>query len=139
MNLRKLALYALVCALVVPAYGAVGKAGKWQMTMEMDAPNMPMKMPPMTFTHCVTKEDVENPDRAVPKGRENSNCKVSDYKVDGNKVSWSMKCEGKKPMSGNGEMTFEGDSYTGWTKMHLDDQDMTVKWSGKRLGDCPAK
>ena len=141
MSFRKLALAASAAALLaVPVFAASPqKPGNWQMTMEMDAPNMPMKMPPMTFTHCVTKEDVENPDRAVPKGRENSNCKVSDYKVDGNKVSWSMKCEGKKPMSGNGEMTFEGDSYTGWTKMHVDDQDMTVKWSGKRLGDCPAK
>jgi hypothetical protein len=40
-------------------------------------------------------------------------------------------------MSGNGEMTFSGDSYTGWTKMHTEEHgDMTMKFTGKRLGEC---
>jgi len=57
MNLRKLSLAAAAltfCAL--PTFAASPqKPGNWQITMEMDAPNMPMKMPPMTFTHCVTQ------------------------------------------------------------------------------------
>jgi Protein of unknown function (DUF3617) len=138
MNLRKLTLAAAALTLcALPTFAASPqKPGSWQITMEMDAPNMPMKMPPMTFTHCVTQEDVENPDRAIPKGKQNSNCKVSDFKVDGQKISWSVKCEGKEPVTGNGEITFDNDTYTGWSKMHVQDQDMTMKWSGKRLGDC---
>jgi len=141
MNFRKLSLAAAALTiLTLPAFGATPqKPGNWQITMEMEGANMPMKMPPMTFTHCVTKEDTENPERAVPKGRENSNCKVSDFKVDGNKVSWSVKCEGKEPVTGHGEITFDGDSYSGWSKMHVHDQEMTMKWTGKRLGDCPVK
>jgi hypothetical protein len=141
MNFRKLLLAVAALTLIaLPTFAASPqKPGNWQITMEMDMPNMPMKMPPMTVTHCVTKEDVENPERAVPKGRDNGNCKVSDFKVDGNKVSWSVKCEGKQPVTGNGEITFDGDSYSGWSKMHMNDQEITTKMTGKRLGDCPAK
>ena len=142
MSLRKLTLSAAaVVLLAVPVFAASPqKPGNWKTTMEMEMPGMPVKMPPVTFTHCVTQEDLENPDRAVPKGKQNSNCKVSDYKVDGKKVTWTMKCEGSQPMTGTGEMTFDADSYTGMMKMTMgESQEMTMKYSGKRLGDCPAK
>ena len=139
MNLRKLSL-AAVAALTIgalPTFAATPqKPGNWQITMQMEGENLPMKMPPMTFTHCVTKEDTENPERAVPKGRENANCKISDFKTDGNKVSWNVKCEGKQPVSGTGEITFSEDSYTGWSKMKMGEQEITTKMTGKRLGDC---
>ena len=97
MKLRNLALFALVCALVVPAYAAgIGKAGKWQMTMEMDMPGMPMKMPPVSVTHCVTKEQAENPEAAIPKNNRDSDCKYSDVKVDGSTVSWKVECAKSK-------------------------------------------
>ena len=141
MNLRKLLLPAAVLTLAaLPTFTASPqKPGNWQITMEMEGANLPMKMPPMTFTHCVTKEDVENPERAVPKGRENANCKVSDFKTDGNKVTWNVKCEGSHPVTGHGEITFSEESYTGWSKMTMGDQEITTKMTGKRLGDCPAK
>ena len=141
MSFRKLSLAAAALTLwALPTFAASPqKPGNWQVSMEMDAPDMPMKMPPMTFSHCVTQEDVDNPDRAVPKGKQNSNCKVSDFKTEGKTISWTVKCEGKDPVTGNGEITFDGDSYTGWSKMHMQGQDMTMKWTGKRLGDCPAK
>ncbi|HJW94388.1 MAG TPA: DUF3617 family protein [Thermoanaerobaculia bacterium] len=136
MNLRKLSLAAAALTLfALPTFAASPqKPGNWQITMEMEG--TPVKMPPMTFTHCVTKEDTENPENAVPKGRQNANCKVSDFKVDGNKVSWSVKCEGKQPVDGHGELTFDGDSYSGWSKMKMGENEITTKMSGKRLGDC---
>jgi hypothetical protein len=141
MNLRKLTLSAAAAALLaLPALAASPqKPGEWQITTEFEAADMPMKMKPVVTTKCVTKEDVENPERAVPKGHENSSCKVSDYKVNGNKVTWSMKCEspnGGGPVTGTGEITFAGDTYTGWSKMAMKDHDMTIKWTAKRLGDC---
>lgn len=139
MKLRTLALCALVCALVVPAYGAVGKAGKWQMTMEMDMPGMPMKMPPMTFTHCVTKEQAENPESAIPKGQRESGCTYSDVKIEGSKISWKMECP-KQQMSGTGEVTYSADSYTGKADMKMaGDREAHVKYSGKYLGACDEK
>jgi hypothetical protein len=112
--------------------------GKWEVKTEMDMPGMPMKMPAMTATQCVTKEDADNPLKAAPRGRGNDQdeCTVSDYKVDGGHVTWAMTCKGKEPMTGTGDLLYTADSYTGTMKMDRAGQVMTMKYSGKRLGDC---
>ncbi len=59
-------------------------------------------------------------------------CTMSDYKADGDKVSWKMACKG---MAGTGDITFTGDTYEGLmnvTSPHV----MAMKMSGKRVGDC---
>ena len=136
--MRKILFYAGAALLALPALAAgPQKAGNWQTTIEVDIPGMPMKMPPVTTTVCLTKEDVETPQKSLPKASRDSNCAVSDYKTEGNTVSWKVKCEGKTPMTGSGEMTFDGDSYTG--SMHLkmaEDREMSMKYSGKWLGTC---
>ena len=135
MKVRNFALFVLVCALVVPVYG-LGKAGKWQMTMEMDMPGMPMKMPPVTTTHCVTKEQAENPEANIPKSQRDSGCKYTDVKVDGNTVSWKMECE-KSQMTGTGSVTYSSDSYTGHMDMKMaGDREVHAKYTGKYLGPC---
>ena len=136
--MKKLILLVLVCALALPVFAATSpvKPGKWQVTMEMDMPGMPMKMPPTTITHCVTKEQVEHPESTIPKGARDQNCTVSDFKVDGNTVTWSMKCEGKEPVTGTGKITYDGDTYDGMMKLHVRDMDMTTKYKGKYLGEC---
>jgi hypothetical protein len=116
--------------------------GNWQVTMEMDMPGMPQKMPPMTLTQCLTKADADDPTKLAPQGRgaAPSNCKVSDYKTEGNKVTWTMRCEGADAMSGTGEFVYSGDTYNGTMKMTAarggQPMTMTMKYSGKRLGDC---
>jgi hypothetical protein len=112
--------------------------GQWEVKTEMDMPGMPMKMPAMTTTQCVTKEDADNPQKAAPRGRggDQDKCTVSDYKVDGGRVTWAMKCEGKEPMTGAGDLLYTTDAYTGTMKMDRGGQVMTMKYSGKRLGDC---
>ena len=67
-------------------------------------------------------------------------CKVSDMKTEGNKTSWSMKCDGQTAMNGTGEYTFSGDTYTGQMKIETDrggqPMAITTKYTGKRIGDC---
>jgi hypothetical protein len=65
-----------------------------------------------------------------------ADCKISDYKVEGNKVSWSMKCTGRDAMSGTGALVYAGDTYTGVVKMSSGRETMTLRYRGKRLGDC---
>ncbi len=139
MKLRTLALCTLVLALALPTFGAtLMKPGKWQVSIQMEMPNMPMKMPAMTFTHCVTKEEAENPQ--PPKSKQDkSDCKISDYKIDGNTVTWTVKCTGKQEMTGEGKMTFNGDSYSGETHLKADEIEMTQKMTGKLLGACDEK
>ena len=66
MKARTFVVCLLAVAIVAPAAVAESnpvKPGKWQMTMQMDMPGMPFKMPPVTMTHCITEEDVKT---AIP-------------------------------------------------------------------------
>ena len=65
-----------------------------------------------------------------------SNCTISDHKVTGNKVSWKMACTGAEPMTGSAEITYTDDTSVGTMTMNRAGQAMTVKYTGKRLGDC---
>ncbi len=136
MRLRTLALTILVLSLALPAFSADAKSpmkpGKWQVTMTMDMPNMPVKMPPMSFTNCVTKEQAENPQ---PPKKNDDDCQLSDYKLDGNTVTWTVKCS-KTNATGHGTMTFSSDAYEGTVKMNINDMEMTQHFTGKYLGEC---
>jgi Protein of unknown function (DUF3617) len=141
MKVRALVVFVALLALSLSALAQMHRRdGNWEVKMEMDMPGMPANMPAMTTTQCVTPEEASDPQKAMPPqgrgGRGNQDCKISDYKVDGNKVSWSMKCEGKQPMSGTGEFVYAADAYTGLMKMDMGGRGMTMKYSGKRLGDC---
>jgi hypothetical protein len=148
-------LSAGVCAIAVAAsvtlFGQAGprRDGNWEVTMQMDMPGMPqgMTMPPMKSTQCITPQDAADPAKSLPQrpagrgGAANPNdCKVSDYKAVGNKVTWTMTCEGAQPMTGAGEFIYGTDTYTGTMKMDMarggQPMAMTIKYDGKRLGDC---
>ena len=96
MNVRKLALYVCAVLMALPVVSNAAsaaspmKAGKWKITTQMEMPGMPVKMPPITVETCVTKEQAENPEKSVPEA--GKDCKVSDYKINGNTVTWSVAC-----------------------------------------------
>ena len=139
MKLRNLMLFAVVCALALPTFGASPvKSGKWQTTIEMEMPGMPFKVPPTTTTSCITKEQAEDATNAIPKGKNESACTFTDVKVDGDTVSWTMNCP-KQSMTGTGTITYAGESYSGKMDLKVADREMHMKYSGKRLGDCDAK
>jgi hypothetical protein len=138
MKFGKAACVTVALGLSVAALAqSARRDGRWEVKTEMEMPGMPMKMPAMTTTQCITKEQAEDPQRSVPQGRgAPNNCKVFDYKVTGNKVTWSMKCEGPEAMSGTGEITYGDNTYDGVMKMERQGQTMMMKYTGKRLGDC---
>ncbi|HJT17849.1 MAG TPA: DUF3617 family protein [Thermoanaerobaculia bacterium] len=145
----KTTLAVLVCALAVPAFAAhPEKPGKWQITTEVDAPGMPMKPEPTTRTVCITKDDLEkNPEATIPKpmnrrtGQERSDCKISDYKVDANTVTWSLNCKGERnEINGSGKITYAADSYDGLMTMKIGDREIKVTYKGKLIGsECDKK
>jgi len=143
MTTTRFAVFIVIASAVsaVSAQQGPRRDGQWEVTMEMSMPGMPAGMPPMTSTQCITPEEANDPQKAMPprgrgRGRGDGDCKISDYKVDGNKVSWSMKCEGAQPMTGTGQFLYEADKYTGEIKMDTGRGGMTMKYTGKRLGDC---
>ena len=97
MRMRYAACVTVAMALSVSALAqSARRDGRWEVKTEMEMPGMPMKMPPMTTTQCVTKEQADDPSGACPGRGAPNNCKVFDYKVTGNTVTWSMKCEGPR-------------------------------------------
>jgi hypothetical protein len=130
---------ALAGAAVLDAQSPI-RPGRWEVTMQMQMANMPIQMPAMKSTQCVTPDQAKDPAGALPKGpqggRGGQDCKVSNYKVSGNTVTWQMACSAPQPMTSTGEMTFTNDTYAGTMKMNSAEGDMTMKIAGKRLGDC---
>jgi len=55
----------------------------------------------------------------------------------GNTATWSLACTSPDKVTGTGEMTFGDDSYTNTMKMVTAQGEMTMKTTGKRIGDCP--
>ena len=135
MTIKRFAVVVAVCLLATAVFAASPvKPGKWEMTMQTEITGMPMKMPPFTFETCVTAEDLKDPQKAVPSDPK-SKCKVSDYKIDGNTVSWTVDCP-EQQAKGSGQITFTEDSYSGLMTIKIRDQEMKQKYSGKWIGEC---
>jgi hypothetical protein len=116
------------------------RAGRWQVTMQMQMPNMPMEMPATTTTTCITQQQLDkDPTSGLPSASRDGGpnaCKVSDYKFSGNTASWKVVCTGQQAMTADGEMTFMQDSYAGTMKMNSPQGAMSMKLNGKRIGEC---
>ena len=142
MNFRRMVLLVAVVVLTLPVMANAGamKAGKWQITMETKMAGMDMKMPPVTIEHCVTPDEAAKPQ--PPKGK-NDSCKTEDYRIDGNTITWKVKCD-KPEMTGSGKMTVSAESWEGNTQVKMKDpssgksMEMSQKMTGKRVGDCAA-
>jgi len=108
------------------------KDGLWEITTEIEMPGMPMKMPAMTHTQCITQEN------AVPNSSQpDQECKIIENHVDGDTVTWRMECdtpEGKAEAAG--EITYTGDTFKGTITMNMQGMEMLQKLSGKRIGEC---
>ncbi len=127
-----------LAALVVPGSLFAGslKPGLWKTTTTVDMPEMSVKLKPTTVETCLTEEQASDPQASLPKGP-GKDCKVTDYKADGNKVSWSVACASTPPLRGTGKLTFENDSaYKAVLKLILNDHAMTLMLDAHRSGEC---
>jgi hypothetical protein len=108
------------------------KEGKWEITMKMEMPGMPMEMPPFTHTQCLTKKDF------IPNSSEkDQECSAVNVKTSGNTTSWSTKCKGQDgTVSGTGTITYKGKTFTGTMKVKQGGMEMTTRMNGKYLGKC---
>lgn len=127
------------------------RPGQWETTTEMqmqmpNIPNLPAgfqmpAMPAQKTSVCITPEQAKDPAGTVPRqsgrGRGGKDdCKVTDYKMSGNTATWKMACTSPDKVAGTGEMTFGDDSYTSTMKMVMSQGEMSMKTTGKRVGDC---
>ena len=108
--------------------------GMWEITSKMEIPGMPMEMPPTKTTQCLTKKDL-----APQSSQSGQECKITQTKVDGDTVTWTMLCKGEGgDMKGSGKITYSGNSFKGVIKMSMvgNNMEMTCYISGRRIGDC---
>jgi hypothetical protein len=108
--------------------------GRWEITTEMEMPGMPMKMPPMTHTQCLTKKDL------VPQSSQSGDeCKITNIEVSVDTVTWVMQCKGQGgETKGTGEIIYSGTSFKGTIKMIMvqSNMQMTSNIKGSRIGNC---
>ena len=139
MNLR-IAAIMLCVALFAPAVafaaGATMKEGLWEITSTMEMPGMPFQPPPSTYSHCYTREDLKDDAQVVP--RQQGDCRVTDMKRAGARVTWKVVCTGDNKGTGTGEILFKGDSaYEGSMKFVMQEMSMTSHYTARRVGACP--
>ncbi|MEQ1515241.1 MAG: DUF3617 family protein [Usitatibacteraceae bacterium] len=115
--------------------------GLWEIKSKMDMPGMPpemaAKMGSRTMTHCVKPGERKWSEQRNPSERERQ-CEQTDMKIDGNKVSWKMKC--KDGTTGEGTVTHNGkDAYKMEMAMNSARGSMKMLTEGKRIADTCEK
>ena len=134
-SLFSMTIWALLSAMPILA---AGSDGLWEVSSKMEIAGMPFAMPSRASQICIPKGQETDPNHAVRKSKE-QNCTMSDVKVNGSKSTWKMRCDGKDPMTGEGEMMRGNGTYSGKTVLHAKRGDMTMVYEGRRIGACQAK
>ena len=124
--MKKTLILAAAAALSLPVLALAGpmKAGKWEVTVETPAGNR-------TITRCVTQEESDHPQ--APK-KQDDECKIDNYKIDGNTVTFKVTCASGATM--NGKTTYTGDTYASEMHMKMGEHEFTQHSTGKYLGKC---
>ena len=120
----------LAVAALVHAQGA---DELWQMTTRMEMEGM--QLPAAQQQVCMKKGET----RAEGLGQQDPNCKVTEQRRSGNKLTWKVVCTGENAMTGTGEMTRNRDTLEGRMLMKGRDGEMKIVYSGRLGGTCNAQ
>lgn len=118
--------------------------GLWQITSKMDMPGMPPEMAAkmangMTVTQCIKPGEAKwNEQRTPMMPRGEGKCDPVQPTVDGNVVTWSMKCA--DGMTGDGKLTHNGkDAYKMKMNVNSPRGSMVMNMEGKKIADTCEK
>ncbi len=110
--------------------------GKYEITSKVEMPGMPMQVPTVTVTQCLTQQDPV-PDQSTG----DQECKTIDMKTEGETVTWKMECTQRgQTMQSTGKFVYHGDRFEGTIRMVMGPQagNMTITTVvlGRRIGAC---
>ena len=134
---KMLFLCLLLCGAGMSPAQAAGPVdmqdGQWEITTRVEMPGIPVQIPPMTVSQCITQKDL-----IPPSEQPDSECTVTSNQISGNTVTWSIECKGEGGNTrGDGQITYHGDRFEGSMKMSMPEgMSMTNHMSGKRIGPC---
>ena len=119
----------------VPPAAAQGKDDLWEVSSKMEMPGMPMSLPAQVNRVCLGKNRKD--EDLIPR---QDNCRVTDSKRVGNRLTYRMECTGSEPATIVGDLTFGNNAYDGQMRMTMTktNDTMNMALSGRRVGDCTA-
>lgn len=132
MSIRPLHGIVPLLLAIGPATAFAAKEGiLWEETVEMSSQGG-YAMPPQTRKACRSASPGEW--SKPPGGEKDQDCKVTEFKRSGSKMTWKVVCE-RERISGEGEMTYTADSYAGKVTMRSAEQGtFAMKIRGRKLG-----
>lgn len=111
--------------------------GLWEITTIVKMPGMPMQMPPIKTTQCISQEDMipqmQQPDQP------DQQCEISNMTTSGNTLTYDMVCASQgNTMKAHSSITYAKDQMQGSMTATMEPSNMTMSYtlSGKRIGDC---
>lgn len=120
------------------------KEGLWEVTTQAEMKGMPARMaahmPAVTVKQCITKKDPVPQPSKKEKGQE---CKITDQKVIGDTVTYTIECKDKDSLVvTSGKTTYKGNSFEGASTTRIKNKgqkemQMSNRMTGKYLGPCP--
>jgi hypothetical protein len=133
------ALACLLAASLLRAEEVTMRPGEYEMTTEMQMAGGRQPMPPTTFRHCFSADDVKDWNRVIRENpHKSSNCQIQDMKTTGSHASWTMTCSSGAKATAQAERSTDGYDIT--MNMEMPGQSgrnkVKVHTVAKRLGDC---
>ncbi len=149
---RRVARHArwAAAALVATASASAGAAapsvvgnfreGLWEMTARAEVPGT-RPVPPITLKKCITAAEIQELQARASQPPGSDKCKVLDQRTQGATTSWKLECSGRTKITGEGTVTFSGDTYALQSSMVVTGSDGKVvqvrnELNGRRVGDC---
>ena len=130
----RIATAALAAALFAPGAFAQGSDELWEVKTQMNMAGLPPGMGGSTQQICRDKD----PKKEVERRRDTQDCKVTDTKQSGNKLTITMSCP-----RGNAvlEQTYNASrtEYNGTMRVTTKDGEMTMTMQGRKIGACDAQ
>jgi Protein of unknown function (DUF3617) len=104
---------------------------KWQqtITMKMEGMSMPMGSTEICAPIGRADEELLKPEK---------DCKVSNVKRSGNRLSGDIACSGKDPIKGTMVLVSEANRVTGTMQVTMDGETVTMTMDSRKLGACQA-
>ncbi|HEX6828834.1 MAG TPA: DUF3617 family protein, partial [Burkholderiales bacterium] len=116
----------------------VMEPGLWEVTARIHVPGSPIREATQTLRHCYTADELADTRNALP--RAGPGCEVVDYRLSGNRATWSLACDGRARSSGGGEMLFGRYAYAATVWNEVTEQGRSIRVTqrirAKRLGEC---
>lgn len=104
----------------------------WDTTSQMSMPGMPMSMPAHSMKVCARHGATQPPMANNPEQK----CENTNFQRSASTVTWATSCK-NPPMTGEGQITYDSpDSYSGTITFNSEHGAMTIKLTGKKIGNC---